>query len=79
MSIKQLYQQLDKTFDEFELHSVSGWVRTCRTSSSSLGFCNINDGSNHKGMQIVISEDFSENLFEFFRNVKVGNLSIMCW
>lgn len=72
MSIKQLYQQLDKSFDEFELHSVSGWVRTCRTSSSSLGFCNINDGSNHKGLQIVISEEFSENLSEFFRNVKVG-------
>lgn len=72
MSIKQLYQQLDKSFDEFELHSVSGWVRTCRTSSSSLGFCNINDGSNHKGLQIVISEDFSENISEFFRNVKVG-------
>jgi asparaginyl-tRNA synthetase len=72
MSIKQLYQQLDKSFDEFKLHSVSGWVRTCRTSSSSLGFCNINDGSNHIGLQIVISEEFSENLSEFFRNVKVG-------
>ena len=72
MSIKQLYQQLDKSFNEFELHSVSGWVRTCRTSSSSLGFCNVNDGSNYKGLQIVISEEFSENLSEFFRNVKVG-------
>jgi len=72
MSIKQLYQQLDESFNEFELYSISGWVRTCRTSSGTLGFCNINDGSNHKGLQIVISEDFSENLSDFFRNVKVG-------
>lgn len=72
MSIKQLYQQLEESFDNTKLYSVYGWVRTCRTSSSSLGFCNINDGSNQVGLQIVISEEFSENLPEFFKNAKVG-------
>jgi aspartyl/asparaginyl-tRNA synthetase len=28
-----------------EVVDVSGWVRTVRTSSSSLAFCNLNDGS----------------------------------
>ena len=34
-----------------ELSVCHGWVRTLRESSSTLGFCNINDGSNVNGLQ----------------------------
>lgn len=54
--------------------SFSGWVRTVRESSTTLGFCNINDGSNVKGLQIVISnETMNESLInEFFSQVNIG-------
>ena len=44
-----------------ETYIASGWVRTCRTSSINLGFCNINDGSNVDGMQIVLSIEHLSN------------------
>ena len=74
MSIKQIYENLDKSQNYERSYSACGWVRTCRTSGSTLGFCNINDGSNVDGLQIVISDKFMliENITEFFKNVKTG-------
>ena len=74
MSIKQLYNELDTTNDFERNYKVYGWVRTCRTSSSILGFCNLNDGSNPEGLQIVISDKTmkQENLDDFFKDVKTG-------
>ena len=74
MSIKQLYNKLDATNDFERNYKVYGWVRTCRTSSSILGFCNLNDGSNPEGLQIVISDKTmkQENLDDFFKDVKTG-------
>ena len=51
-----------------------GWVRTLRDSGSNFGFCNINDGSNVAGLQLIIS---NENMHEdevksFLSNVKLG-------
>ncbi len=74
MSIKQLYNELDATNDFERNYKVYGWVRTCRTSSSILGFCNLNDGSNPEGLQIVISDKTmkQENIDYFFKDVKTG-------
>ena len=53
-----------------EVFVIYGWVRTVRSSSSNLAFCNINDGTNVSGLQIVISE---ENLVQSFtQTVKTG-------
>ena len=67
MSIQQLF--MDAAVDK--LYYVSGWVRTCRTSSTSLGFCNINDGSNVNGLQIVLSDEHmhTEVLNSFFKDM----------
>ena len=53
---------------------IYGWVRTLRSSGTTLGFCNINDGSNVNGIQIIISEDFiGLNKIElFFKEVYTG-------
>ena len=74
MSIKQLYNELDATCNFDRAYMAHGWVRTCRTSSSTLGFCNLNDGSNPCGLQIVICETSmkQENIDKFFKTVKVG-------
>ena len=58
-----------------KIKSVSGWVRTVRVSSSELGFCNINDGSNVSGLQIIITIDHvkDKNVFDnFFKEVNTG-------
>jgi asparaginyl-tRNA synthetase len=78
MSVKELFVELDKQIDENILYVISGWVRTCRTSSSTLGFCNVNDGSNPSGLQIVLSEEYTENLSDFFKNVKIGTF-LLCF
>ena len=53
-----------------EIFDIYGWVRTVRSSSSNLAFCNINDGTNVSGLQIVITE---ENLVQSFtQSVKTG-------
>jgi asparaginyl-tRNA synthetase len=71
MSIQQLIS--NATINETII--ASGWVRTCRTSSTTLGFCNLNDGSNVDGLQIVLSVELmsSEHLNDFFKNVKTGS------
>ena len=80
MFIKQLYHLLDNNSNYYEKsYNINGWVRTTRTSSSIFGFCNINDGSNPEGIQLVISTDYmNDGLFErFFKEVKVGT-NIKC-
>ena len=80
MTIKQLFLNQDyfmpyDKLKELKVDNVTGWVRTCRTSSNSLGFCNINDGTNVSGLQIVISDENMEpELIEnFFHTVKLGS------
>ena len=53
---------------------ISGWVRTVRTSSSNLAFCNLNDGSSVNGLQIIISSDNmdQENVDKFTNDVNTG-------
>ena len=55
INIKQFLNSLDNFYDKSEIYEINGWVRTLRTSSNELSFCNINDGSNVNGLQIVIS------------------------
>ena len=58
MSIKDIFTQIDIKNDINTTVCCYGWVRTVRSSSSSLGFCTLNDGSNVSGLQIVISVDY---------------------
>ena len=79
ISIKQLNQLLDNQSELSELsenkYKVYGWVRTVRSSSSTLGFCTLNDGSDVNGLQIVISTEFMEEeiLADFFKIVNTGS------
>ena len=69
MNIQHLYNViLDREY------TLSGWVRTVRTSSSTLGFCNINDGSNPEGLQIVLSDKnlTTDQIDHFYRQAKIG-------
>ena len=71
MSIKQVLNMSNVNTDT----CVSGWVRTIRMSGSNLGFCNINDGSNVSGIQIVITdEQLNDSEIEsFFNEAKTGS------
>ena len=53
--------------------SVSGWVRTVRSSSSQLLFCVLNDGSDVNGLQVVISNDYLSvsKIHTFEKEVKI--------
>jgi|TARA_Y100000992_G_scaffold301634_1_gene273035 asparaginyl-tRNA synthetase len=61
--------------NENEIINVYGWVRTLRSSGTTLGFCNINDGSNVNGVQIIISEEFIglTEIDLFFKKVYTGS------
>ena len=74
MIIKKLFQKLDKKLDD-DIYQVSGWVRTVRSASSSLGFCLINDGSNNNGLQVVlVLDNLNKELIEnFFKGVTTGS------
>jgi len=74
MNIKKQLQELDCMWDENAIYNVNGWVRTVRSSSNELSFCNINDGSNVNGLQIIISTDFitQKLLDEFNQTIKTG-------
>ena len=75
MILKNLFNLLDSNENNYDkIYQINGWVRTTRTSSSSFGFSNINDGSNPEGLQLVISTDFInlEQFERFFKYVKVG-------
>jgi len=68
-SIKQL-----SNLNLNEIITVSGWTRTVRSSSNQLAFCNINDGSNVNGFQIVLSSEYisEEKIIDFLKNVNIG-------
>ena len=70
MNIKTLFEKTQAG----DIINAYGWVRTTRTSGSTLGFCNINDGSNVSGLQIIVSSDNfnEEKIDEFFKSVKIG-------
>ena len=70
MSIKSLL--CDENIDN--KINIYGWVRTVRSSSSTFGFCNVNDGSNVNGIQIIINEEHMElSKVDFFlKNVYTG-------
>jgi len=74
LNIKTLLTQYDANKNKDGLYSVAGWVRTVRESSATLGFCNINDGSNVSGLQVVLSNEKMEQLIldEFFKTVNTG-------
>ncbi len=74
-SIQQIFNKYHSINDLNILEEFVGWVRTTRSSSHLLGFCNINDGSNVSGLQIVITPDngmSQKNIDEFFKTVKIG-------
>jgi len=70
MSIKTF---INKNWENKEV-KVYGWVRTLRSSSSTLGFCNLNDGSNVSGIQIIISDEHMNHseISQFFKDVYMG-------
>ena len=74
LNIKTILTQHHDNQNKDRLYSVSGWVRTVRESSTTLGFCNINDGSNVSGLQLVLSNEKMEQplLDEFFKTVNTG-------
>ena len=81
MSIKQILsnfelKQNDKSITENENKNlfVHGWVRTLRSSSNSLLFCNINDGSNTQGLQLILSDEEIEKdkIENFNKSVQTG-------
>ena len=54
--------------------NVHGWVRTLRSSSNSLLFCNINDGSNAQGLQLILSDEVmgKDKIENFNKSVQTG-------
>ena len=69
-SIKQILScELEK-----ESYTISGWVRSVRQSSESIGFCNVNDGSNVDGLQVVLIDTMIDKklIEKFFSNVNLG-------
>lgn len=83
MNIKQILSKEDqliqqnellKTNNIKEIKNIYGWTRTVRSSSNTLAFCVINDGSNVSGMQIVLNnENMEENQIEhFLKNIQIG-------
>ena len=71
-TIKKIFDSTSSCEDK--LLEVCGWVRTVRDSGSNLGFCNINDGSNVSGLQIVLSTDHIDetSISNFFKKVNTG-------
>ena len=77
-TIKQILTN-DKSIILNKIYTINGWVKTCRTSNAHFAFCLVNDGSNVSGIQIIISEEFTDivKVTTFIQNVKVG-CSIQC-
>jgi len=75
-SIRQLLDNIVPLIlpNKNELSVCHGWVRTLRESSATLGFCNINDGSNVDGLQLIISNENMDDydIKMFFENVMLG-------
>ena len=73
--IKNLFKQLEKEHITDLLYSTYGWVRTVRSSSKTLSFCNINDGTNVSGLQIVLTDEYlnEKTIQNFNDEVKTGS------
>ena len=73
-SIKNIISILDETQELNKITSIYGWVRTVRSSSATLGFCVINDGSDVNGLQIILSTDYmtDDKITDFFKSVSTG-------
>lgn len=72
LNIKQFLEELDKNYEENIIYQICGWVRTVRSSSNNLSFCNINDGSNVNGLQIIINSENTTQFDNFNKNIKTG-------
>lgn len=74
MSISYILNKFDLDENKNKKNNVYGWVRTVRSSSNSLLFCNINDGSNTQGLQLILSDEFisKEKIENFSKNVHTG-------
>lgn len=73
MNIKQLLLKIDELItnqdNKLKNITVSGWIRTSRTSSGTQTFCVINDGSDVSGLQLIVTtENMSEEKFMTFNN-----------
>jgi len=71
-SICKVLERVKQEQCENLIYTTSGWVRTVRTSSQNMGFCQINDGSTTHGLQIIISDTYCDNHTDFLKNVKTG-------
>lgn len=79
-TIKKLinFLNFEKIKGEFKDYNceITGWIKNYRSSSSSLAFCVIGDGSNCEGLQIVIND---ENVVEnFLKDAKIG-VNLKCY
>ena len=79
MNIKSIIHSFKKQVEDEETNkkedvTLSGWVRTVRSSSANLTFCVINDGSNVNGLQVILTNEIMDlakkSLFE--KEVKTG-------
>ncbi|MDD4901317.1 MAG: asparagine--tRNA ligase [Patescibacteria group bacterium] len=68
--IKQIYDDAEKFLSKGQKISLSGWVRTVR-SSSKVGFIELNDGTYLKNLQVVFSSD-SEN-YQALTKLTIGS------
>jgi asparaginyl-tRNA synthetase len=71
-NIKNFLINIEKTCDYETLYNIKGWVRTVRSSSNTMSFCNINDGSTLNGLQVVIQESNYPDIDKFNKTVKTG-------
>jgi asparaginyl-tRNA synthetase len=70
--VKQIYREKEKYGDETV--SISGWIRTLR-SSKAFGFIEVNDGSFFKNIQVIFEEDL-ENFSEIAKLPISSSLTI---
>jgi asparaginyl-tRNA synthetase len=70
--VKQIYREKEKYGDE--IVSISGWIRTLR-SSKAFGFIEVNDGSFFKNIQVIFEEGL-ENFGEIAKLPISSSLTI---
>jgi len=68
--IKQIYREPEKFLAKAEKISVSGWVRTVR-SSAKVGFIELNDGTYLKNLQVVFADNLAN--FEALTKLTIGS------
>jgi asparaginyl-tRNA synthetase len=78
LNIKNLLLKIDELKNNNENYklvtTICGWIKTTRSSSATQMFCNVNDGSNTSGLQLILtSENISEEQLDYFdKNAKIG-------